>query len=231
MEPQRQAFLHSLSALAEGESLVGTPDDLSLLLEAGNLNSLVCDNSYVKAFLLAGLSMSFLSRGKVVCVVDLDTHFTAYVEDHPDIFDRVEDLAILRPTRRGFDDAVAELCSTTSPDLGLVVLDSVTSFYHFASEDLPGPSVITKLAVVLQLLRMAGGDRKIPIVVTSLVKPRIGVRGEHGGAAISYSGERLLSRMSRVVLFERLEGDMLAVTAGKHTAAAAVGRRLLIRLA
>lgn len=222
----REGLLGSLRALPAGGCLEASSEDLAVLLEGGCLNTVVCDEPYARACLLEGLSSAFLSEGKVVCVLDLDTWFTAHLEDRFDRFVKPENLVVVLPEGDRFDDAVVDVCSSTSSDLGLIVLDSATGFYHTGHNGGVGPAGLNrKLGLILMLLQKRGIRNKAPIVVTSFLKPRVGSLKPP-----SYAGGRLLEKRSRVILSAKVEGGFLGLTIVKHVFKELVGRRVRLRL-
>ncbi|MBI2183666.1 MAG: hypothetical protein HYU39_01775 [Thaumarchaeota archaeon] len=224
-------LLQTLSSLPPGRRFEASPRDLILLIEGGSLNTLVCDESYAKAYMLGLLVYEPLSRGKTVCVIDLDTFFTTYVEDYAERFPKPENLVVVRPRKAELNAAIANICSTASRDIGLIVLDSARTFYHLERETRAEAAAANrKLSLILALLQKTVMERSIPVVVTSLFTPKIGSKNEEISSKESYPGSRLLEKRSRVILLAWQRESFLEVKVARHPFDEGVDRRLFVKL-
>jgi hypothetical protein len=101
---------------------------LPLLLDSNGMNALLYNDPFSKICFTSSVVAEFLKQGRVV-YIDLDTVFTSYIRNG--IYDADSGtLEIFLPSENEFESMLSDICCHLDADVGLVVVDSVNSFYH-----------------------------------------------------------------------------------------------------
>jgi RecA/RadA recombinase len=185
---------------------------------------LLCDGSEVRTAVLAQLVQTWVAMPRGVAFIDLDTLHSVYLQDHPE--QASENLLIATPDATTIDDAVAYVISNPSADLGLVVFDSVTMFYHLFGGSARFGQLNQKLSVYFALFRRLARAMSVAALVTSFARPhRVAHAGGHEWVH-AYSGGRILHRGCDVLLQVRDTSGGVEIRPLKHYDATLQGKQL-----
>lgn len=209
-------MLHSDYMEIEGSAL-------SLLLDSGGMNSLLYSDGFGKICFTSSVVWGFLGgRGRTV-YLDLDTVFTSYLRNgivELGADRRSGELEIFLPAEDEFESMLADVCSSLDARGGdgekeegaggLVVVDSLNSFYHLY-EGIKIGSLNHLLSVYISLLlnhtRRAGST----LLVTSMMRYK-----KHGEWILAPSSRRLIKAKSSVLLGAELVESNLVISLLKH---------------
>lgn len=195
-------------ALAHSEILAIENATMPLLLDSKGMNALLYNEPFSKSCFTCSVVSEFLKYNRVV-YIDLDTVFTSYVRNG--IFDVDSgDLEIFLPSQNEFESILSDICSHLDASTGLVVVDSLNSFYHLYDKIRVG-SLNRLLGAYISLL--LNHTRRIGsrLLVTSMIR--------HKKAAewiLAPSSKRLIEAKSSVILDAELAKDGLVVSMIKH---------------
>lgn len=191
-------------------------------LPGGKVSVAFCDTPSARIFFTSTLVNRTLRDG-VVCYIDLDTLFTAYVtyevvEDHA-----LDDLVIFNPNGEEVGDAVATVCSIMKSWVPLVVLDSASMLHYLSSSRFGFGEANRSLSLYLALLNEWAAKRGSSVLVTSLARSRR--RAGASDWSISYPGGRALRRFGQAMFELHTIEDGVEVVVLKHAEKHLEGRR------
>lgn len=205
-------------------------DYLKHLIEPGKLTTVLCDDSDARTAFVAPKVFAELAEGAVVAYIDLDTQFTVFVRNLPRPPQGLENLLVFHPDAASMDDVVVHVCSTMSPDLELIVFDSVTTFYHVFGGTSNFGRLNQKLGVYLSLFRRVMQSENTSILLTSLAKARKPSKPGVEEWKVAYAGGRVLARASQVLVEVHRKDGFLLATLLKHPRQNLVGKRFRARI-
>ena len=168
------------------------PEELYSILQKGAINSLLCSEPSVRNYFVDSVVSHILKRGKFVAYFDIDSYFTASVMKKGTT---PENLFLIYPKGEEIEDAFVTLLSWTKPRFDILIVDSLTTFYHVGPIT-KSSSKNRKLGFYLALLREFAKKADAPILVISHQIYRK-VDAEWIAA---YSGGRVLSHHSSLVI-------------------------------
>ena len=158
---------------------------------------------YAKVCFTAHLASEF----EKVSYIDLDTTFAAYFNAG---LIKPNNVDIYLPSEGTLVPMVKDVFESMG-DSGLVIFDSVNSFYNlFPAQERTG-NLNHLLSVLLMLLVRRGLDENVPVLVTSMLRYR-----NDGGWVQSPASRRLLRYKSNVRLNVERSGGEIAVTVLEH---------------
>ncbi len=169
---------------------------LDTLLLDYKVATILCSNQSLKTKFISRILSSSSANNKVISYIDIDTMFTVFLEDHPNI-SYAKHLYLFRPRGEDLDDVIKEICSLNTL-IDNVFFDSVTSFYNLQGQGVSSSSVNRKLGLYLALLKMAVSRSNGKILFTSMRRARK-IKGEESWH-LSYAGGKLLRRRSDLIL-------------------------------
>ena len=142
-----------------------------------------------------------LREGKKVVYFDIDSHFTASMMRRALL---PRNLFLIFPKGEQIDDAFVTLLSWTKPKFDLLVIDSLTTFYHVTPLE-KFSAKNRKLGFYLALLRDFAKKAAAPVLVTShQVFRKVGEEW-----AKKYSGGRVLDYHSSLVILNSIEDGFM----------------------
>jgi len=103
------------------------PEEIYSILQKGSINSLLCSEPSVRNYFVDSVVSHLLKRGKSVIYFDIDSYFTASTMKKGVM---PENLSLIYPKGEEIDDAFVTLLSWTKPKFDILVVDSLTTFYH-----------------------------------------------------------------------------------------------------
>lgn len=168
------------------------PEELYSILQKGSINSLLCSEPSVRNYFIDSVVSHFLKREKFVVYFDIDSHFTASTMKKGTI---PENLCLIYPKGEEIDDAFVTLLSWTKPKFDILVVDSLTTFYH-VSPITRFSSKNRKLGFYLALLRQFAERADAPVLIIS---HQI-FRKIDADWTIAYSGGRVLEYHSSLMI-------------------------------
>ena len=168
------------------------PEELYSILQKGSINSLLCNEPPARNCFVDPIVSNMLKRGKFVVYFDIDSHFTASVLKEGTLH---ENLTLIYPKSEEIDDAFVTLLSWTEPKFDILVIDSLTTFYHVSPVTRFSPKN-RKLGFYLAMLREFAKKADAPILVTS---HQI-FRKVNTEWTSSYSGGRVLNYHSSLMI-------------------------------
>jgi hypothetical protein len=193
--------------LARPDVLEVNSSALPFLLDANGMNALLYNDPFSKICFTCSIVSEFLKQRRVV-YIDLDTVFTSYIKNH--IFNvGPETLDIFLPCENEFESVLSDICSHLDTDVGLVVVDSLNSFYHLYDKVKIG-SLNRLLAAYMMLLLNHTRRRGCSLLLTSMIR--------HKKAAqwiLAPSSKRLIEAKCSVIFDVALE-SALEVQILKH---------------
>jgi hypothetical protein len=142
-----------------------------------------------------------LREGKKVVYLDIDSHFTASIMRRALL---PKNLFLIFPKGEQIDDAFVTLLSWTKPMFDLLVIDSVTTFYHITPLE-KFSAKNRKLGFYLALLRDFAKKAAAPVLLTSHQTFR--KVGEDW--VRKYSGGRVLDYHSSFVILNSIEDELM----------------------
>jgi hypothetical protein len=194
------------------------------LVHAGRLTGLLCEDSELRTLLVAHVVQDWLTKPRRVAFIDIDTLQYVYFQDHPE--QGSENLLLATPDAATIDDVVADIVSDPSPDLGLIVLDSVTMFYHLFDGRTRFGQLNQKLSVYFALFRRLARTMLVAALVTSFARPHRVVHPTGEEWVQAYSGGRVLHRGCDVLLQVRDTPAGVDVRLLKHYDALVQGKQI-----
>jgi len=207
-------------ALAHSDILAIENMTIPLLFDSGGMNALLYNDPFSKVCFTCSVVSEFLKYNRVV-YIDLDTVFTSYVRNN--IFDADSgDLEIFLPSQNEFESILSDICSHLDAGTGLVVVDSLNSFYHLYDKIRIG-SLNRLLSAYISLL--LNHTRRIgsKLLVTSMIRHKKAVEW-----VLAPSSKRLIEAKSSVILDVELARDGLVVGMVKHQPLKVFSKRLFI---
>lgn len=157
--------------------------------------------------------------------LDLDTAFTVGLERGFSGLPSSPDLLVATPQGEDLDRYVAQVLSARSP-VGLLVFDSVTSFYHMLKAPGEGFGDLNlKLGVYVALFRELAA-RGSTVLLTAMVKAKRGA----GGWVPAPAGGEVVRRGSDTILAAELEEGVVSIRVVKHPDPGVKGRELHLAL-
>jgi hypothetical protein len=187
-------------------STVRLKDDLRTLLalfEECTVSLLLCDDQDSKIRFLSNILSTENNGDRVIIYIDIDTAFTVFLEDQRDLH-YSENLRIFRPRQGEMDDVIAGICSLSGVKIGIVVLDSVTSFYNLQVKGQDGSKMNRQLGLYLALLTTAVSRDGGKVLLTSMMRSR--KMGDNSWYR-THAGGKLLRQRSELILRLGREGS------------------------
>jgi hypothetical protein len=185
-------------------------EELYSILQRGSINSLLCSEPLVRNYFIGSLVPHLLKKGKIVMYLDIDSYFTASIMKEGSM---PENLSIIYPRGEEIDDAFITLLSWTKPKFDMLVIDSLTTFYHI-SPIAKFSSKNRKLGFYLAMLREFAKRVDAPVLVVS---HQI-YRKVDADWRTAYSGGRVLNYHSSLMIRASIEqAIMRLVLEGKIT--------------
>ena len=194
--------------------------DLTLLLDDEGLNSLLYNEPFSKICFTCSVVSGFLQNGKVV-YLDLDTLFTAYVRNGIFYADSGH-LEIFLPSENEFERMLSDICSLLNPDVKLVVVDSLNSFYHLYDRMKIG-SLNRLLSSYVSLLLNHTKRLGCKLLVTSMIRHK-----KASEWILAPSSKRLIEAKSSVILSAELVKGSLFINLLKHQPLKMDSKKLVI---
>lgn len=138
-------------------------EELYSVLQKGSINSLLCSEPSSRNYFVDSVVSHMLKRGKFVVYFDIDSYFMASVLKKVTL---PENLTLIYPKSEEIDDAFVTLLSWTEPKFDILVVDSLTTFYHVSPVTKFSPKN-RKLGFYLAMLREFAKRADAPILVIS----------------------------------------------------------------
>jgi len=139
------------------------PEEIYSILQKGSINSLLCSEPSVRNYFVDSVVSHLLKRGKSVIYFDIDSYFTASTMKKGVM---PENLSLIYPKGEEIDDAFVTLLSWTKPKFDILVVDSLTTFYH-VSPIAKFSSKNRKLGFYLAMLREFAKKADAPVLIIS----------------------------------------------------------------
>ncbi len=184
-------------------------------LVEGGINTVLCLDQSSKTFFTSKVVSSAL-RKKVVSYIDLDTAFSAYLRSGFIRVQGMENLLLYTPEGKDVERAVIHVCSVRYPTLGLVVFDSVTTFYHLFNDDADFGDLNRRIALYLSMFQSLASRLNVAIVVTSMLRAKRAVRAGVVSWFPSPSGGRALAKRSTMIISLEQTRQQLKINMVKH---------------
>lgn len=177
------------------------PEELYSMLQKGSVTSLLCREPSARNYFIDAMVSYLLKKGKNVVYLDIDSYFTSLTIKRGSM---PENLTLIYPKGSEIDDAFITLLSWTKPNFDLLVIDSLTTFYH-ASPISNFSSKNRKLGFYLAMLREFAKRANAPVLVVShQIFRKIGEEW-----TVAYSGGRLLDHHSATIIRASMEQNAL----------------------
>jgi len=209
----RKALAHS--DILEIESLA-----LPLLLDNKGINALLYNDPFSKLCFTCSVVSEFLKGNRVV-YIDLDTVFTSYVRNG--IFDADSGgLEIFLPSENQFEPMFSDICSHLDTDTGLVVVDSLNSFYHLYDKIKIG-SLNRLLSAYIALLLNHTRRIGCKLLVTSMIRHK-----KTSKWILAPSSKRLIEAKSSVIFNVELVRSGMIVNMLKNQPLKLYSKKLVI---
>lgn len=202
--------------------------DTQYLLAKGCVNTILCDDPHIRTAFTRNTVFQTLESGKSIVYIDLDTMFTISLEYEGLQTPHLDNLVITNPDDGNIDRVIAEVSSLENPQLGLVVFDSVTTFYHIFPSKVDYGELNRRLGIYLFLLKKLAIGLKTPILIVSLLRAK--KTSSKRSWVYSYSGGRVLERMSDVILTLSRTDDLVEIKSLKHRNKILEGKAFIIPL-
>jgi len=168
------------------------PGELYSILQKGSINSLLCSEPSVRDYFVDSVISHLLKGGKFVVYFDIDSYFTASTMKKGTM---PENLSLIYPKGEEIDDAFVTLLSWTKPRFDILVVDSLTTFYH-VSPIAKFSSKNRKLGFYLAMLREFAKKAAAPVLIIShQISRKI-----DAGWTTAYSGGRVLNYHSSLTI-------------------------------
>ena len=193
---------------------------LPLLLDSKGMNALLYNDAFSKICFTCSAVSEFLKDCRVV-YVDLDTVFTSYVRNG--IFDLDSgDLEIFLPSENEFESMLSDICSHLDANTGLVIVDSLNSFYHLYDRIKVG-SLNRLLSAYISLLLNHTRRVGCKLLVTSMIRHK---KTEEW--ILAPSSKRLIEAKSSVIFNVELFRNGLVISMLKHQPLKLYSKKLVI---
>ena len=207
-------------ALARSDILEIESPALTLLLDSKGMNALLYNDAFSKICFTCSVVSEFLKYGKVV-YIDLDTVFTSYVRNG--IFDADSGaLEIFLPSENEFESMFSDICSHLDANAGLVVVDSLNSFYHLYDKIKIG-SLNRLLSAYVALLLNHTRRVGCKLLVTSMIRHK-----KTSEWILAPSSKRLIEAKSSVIFNVELVRSGMVVSMLKHQPLKLYSKKLVI---
>jgi len=207
-------------ALAHSDILEIENLALPLLLDSKGMNALLYNDAFSKICFTCSVASEFLKSSRVV-YVDLDTVFTSYVRNG--IFDADSGtLEIFLPSENEFESMLSDICSHLDANVGLVVVDSLNSFYHLYDKIKTGALnrlLSAYIALLLNHTRRIG----CKLLVTSMIRHK---KTEEW--ILAPSSKRLIEAKSSVIFNAELVKNGLVIGMLKNQPLKLYSKKLVI---
>ncbi len=193
---------------------------IPLLLDNAGINAVLYNDAFAKVCFTCSVVSEFLRERRVV-YIDLDTVFTSYVRNNVFIAER-GDLEIFLPAQGELEPMLSDICSHLDAATGIVVVDSLNSFYHLYDGIRVGPLnrlLSTYVSLLLNHTRRIG----CTLVVTSMIRHKKLLEWK-----MAPSSKRLIEAKSSVILEVGLGQDGLLVNVVKHRPLKLQSKKLFI---
>ena len=142
------------------------------LIEKSKLNILVSDDNFAKSYFNANVVYQVLKSGNSIAYLDVDTVFSAFLMNMMPDLPNAENLILFTPTSLNLEKTIVDICSLNVPYLKLIVIDSLTTFYHLLAPEYDPLSLNRKIGIYLNLLQRIAKNFNIPVIVTSMIRAR-----------------------------------------------------------
>ena len=191
-------------------------------LTQSGINTVLCvDQSSKSAFTSKVVSSAL--RNKVVSYIDLDTAFSAYLRAGFITVQGTENLLLYTPEGKNIEKAVIQVCSVRHPTLGLLVFDSVTTFYHLFSDTADFGDLNRRIGLYLSMFQSLASRLNVAIVVISMLRAKKAVKSGVESWFPSASGGRVLAKSSTLIISLNEQHQKLRITMMKHPRSELVG--------
>lgn len=179
------------------------------MISQSRIVTLLCSDQWLKVNFISRFLSSRYPSDKLILYLDIDTFFTVFLEDL-EKSNYVNRLLIFRVKPSNLSKIINEICSLNQSNIGTIILDSVTSYYHLYSIEVKASEVNRKLGVHLALLKMITERSQGRIILTSLKRSRKKI-GEDSWQ-ISYAGGKLLRIRSELILEITKKSELIEVS-------------------
>ena len=182
----------------------------------GRVNTLLCDTPYARTYFIWSVVSSCLKKGGLVYYIDLDTMFTAFLEQEARPTFPLDDLVVFNPDRGEIQDVLSQICSVRLHGPDLVVFDSVTVFYHLFEARVGFGEINRMLGVCLSLLQSFASRMNTAVLVSSLTRAKKLKAPGRSLWSPSYPGGRVLTKRSELILSLKSGLGYIDVRVVKH---------------
>ena len=200
----------------EGRSLEVGTEGLLNLLPRPSLTWISAPDTFSNSALLFQLSNSVLNAGGSVEYIDLDTVFSAYLCSGIMNVKKSEGLTVVRPQASGIHKVMAQVLSSEIDKYDLVILDSLTAFYHLCSNGRTLRKTSILIGSYLALFKSMSLRQNSRLIVTSLLSSRRVPEQEGGGWIAVPTGKRILTKISDVTLETITDTSEIVVKVVSH---------------
>ncbi|MEM1525330.1 MAG: hypothetical protein QW372_03205 [Nitrososphaerales archaeon] len=200
--------------------------DTPYLLMKGCINAILCNDPHIRTTLTRNIVYKTLERDELVVYIDLDTMFTISLEFEKLQAQNLDNLVISNPDDSNIDYIIAEVSSLNFPNLGLVVFDSINTFYHIFPSDVNYGKLNQKLGIYLFLLKKLAIRLNTRILILSLLRAKKVLNSW----IYSYAGGRVLNKMGDVIITLSKINNQVEIKLLKHPNKGLEGKAFFLSL-
>lgn len=200
----------------EGGSLKIRSEGLLNFLPRPSLTWISAPDTFSNSALLCQLSSSVLSAGGSVEYIDLDTTFSAYLSSGMMSVNKPEGLTVIRPQANDIHKVMAQVLSSEDDKYDLVILDSLTAFYHLCSNGRQLKNIPILMGSYIVLFKSMSMRQNSRLIVTSLLSARRVPEREGGGWTTAPTGRRIMRKISDVILEINSDNSEIDVKVVSH---------------
>ena len=200
----------------EGGSLKIRSEGLLNFLPRPSLTWISAPDTFSNSALLCQLSSAVLSAGGSVEYIDLDTTFSAYLSSGMMSVNKQEGLTVIRPQANDIHKVMAQVLSSEDDKYDLVILDSLTAFYHLCSNGRQLKNIPILMGSYIVLFKSMSMRQNSRLIVTSLLSARRAPEREGGGWTTAPTGRRIMTKISDVILEINSDNSKIDVKVVSH---------------
>ncbi len=186
------------------------------------LNLLLADGAFSKTYFISKVVRAMLESGWLIQYIDLDTFFTVYTRINLFNLPSSENLCVFNPDAETLDQDISLVCSTSSKEPQLIVLDSIPAFYHILAGRSKPSEVNWRVGLYIAILLQHVRANRGAVLAASLL------RAKRSGGDVwvpSYPGGALTKTRSSVIYELRSVGEQIEVKVVKHERRGVEGRK------
>ena len=197
-------------------------------LPSGKVTTMIFDDVYLKNTIISNIVSSSLKSSGLTIYVDMDTIFSAYLDQGIVKMNNNENLILFTPEGYELDETFAKIFSIELSEEDIIVIDSVTAFYHIQDDGVSFSTLNKKMGLYIFLLKDLVSKSGATVIILSMMRSKQ-IRNE-GSMKWFYSpsGGRVLEKASDIIL-SILKDEKICAMVMKHSNKEFIHRRIYFK--